>query len=160
MRSSINYLLCEVSLQTLQHKLKESKTLLCSSRKTLKTGSWVWKHTPIIPAFKRDEATIQGQNGLREQTLPQKNRSCERFEKIMGYVSRTCLKKTKVVKDLRKLRNSKKKGKKGNNWDCTRQRRFSDSIKRALLNWILGNTLVEKQMAFREYRKIRWWRQC
>lgn len=157
MRSSINYLLCEVSLQTLQHKL-------CSSTKILKTGSWVWKPRMIAHTYNPSIQERWGNNsrpewatwadlaskklklwkiwenyGLREQTLSQKNQSCERFEKI------------------KKL---KEKREKGNNWDCTRQRRFSDSIKRALLNWILENTLVEKQMAFREYRKIRWWRQC
>lgn len=38
----------------------------------------------------------------------------QQFKARTGYVSRPCLRKTKVVKDLRKLRNSKeeKKGKK------------------------------------------------
>lgn len=93
-------------------------------------GSQEWWHTPRIPAFKRP----------REMNQQSKAR--------MGYVSRPCLKKTKVVKDLRKLRNSKeeKRGKGKLNWDCTRQRRFSDSMKCALLNQILENTLVDKQI--------------
>lgn len=39
-------------------------------------------YNPSIQEAERDESTIQGWNGLREQTLSQKNQSCERFEKI------------------------------------------------------------------------------
>lgn len=41
-----------------------------------------YTYNPSIQEAERDESTIQGRNGLREQTLSQKNQSCERFEKI------------------------------------------------------------------------------